>query len=249
MFFTTFLGLYQSTLQSNASLTQILTLGKLGSILLEFALVTGGGLLVGIVLGVIASGISHFLVIDELTDLLLSILVAYGSMLIAEHYLHVSGILAVVAGGLVIGYVGIHEQLTSQGREFIHSSWDEIELLASTRIYLLIGTQTRIPQLIDQAGLILFWTVLFLGVRALIVYGLTPIANRWLSEPIPGNYRPILVVGALHTVVPIALALSFPVSLPVTDQLRTIVFGVAIVSIVAQGLSIPYLLRGTNVSR
>lgn len=248
VFFTTFLVLYQSMLQSNISFAKIITLSRLGSILSEFIVVIGGGLLVGIMLGAIVSGISRFLATDELTDLLLSILVAYGGMLIGEHYLHFSGILAVVAGGLVMGYVGVYDRLTSEGREFIYSSWDEAELLASTGIYILIGTQTRIPQLIDQADLILFWTVLFLGVRALIVYGLIPVGNRWMAEPLPGNYRPVLVGGALHTVVPIALALSLPASLPVSGQLQTIVFGVAIVSIIVQGLSIPYVLRWTDIA-
>jgi CPA1 family monovalent cation:H+ antiporter len=52
--------------------------------------------------------------------------------------------------------------------------------------------------------------VLFFAARAGIVYGLTPIANRWLADPVLMNYRHILVWGALHTVVPIALAVSLP---------------------------------------
>jgi CPA1 family monovalent cation:H+ antiporter len=80
------------------------------------------------------------------------------------------------------------------------------------------------------------------------VYGLTPIANQWLSDPIPMKYRHILVWGALHTVVPIALALSLPAELPVSSKLQTIVFGVAILSILMQGLSMPYVLKWTDVA-
>ena len=81
------------------------------------------------------------------------------------------------------------------------------------------------------------------------MYGLTPVANRWLAEPVPMNYRHILVWGALHTVVPIALALSLPAELPFSSQLQTIVFGAAILSILMQGLSMSYVLKWTNLTR
>lgn len=71
--------------------------------------------------------------------------------------------------------------------------------------------------------------------------------TRWPTS-IPLNYQHILVWGALHTVVPIALALSLLAQLPFASQLRTIVFGVVILKIIMQGLSIPYVLKWTDVT-
>jgi CPA1 family monovalent cation:H+ antiporter len=115
-------------------------------------------------------------------------------------------------------------------------------------VYVLIGAQTQLAALITHADLIVLATILFFAARAGIVYGLTPIANRWLADPVPLSYQHILVWGALHTVVPIALALSLPADVPFASQLRTIVFGVVILSILMQGLSMPYVLRWLDLT-
>lgn len=60
-------------------------------------------------------------------------------------------------------------------------------------------------------------------------------------------YQHVLVWGALHTVGPIAMVLSLPPETPSRSVLHTVVFGAAVVSILAQGLTIPYLLRITDV--
>lgn len=248
VFFTTFLQLVRTTQTTDQSLQEVLTGSRVGTILLDFVVTSVGGLLVGVVLGGVAVGLSRSLATDAATDVLLSVVAAYGSMVIAEHYLHFSGILSVVTAGIVVGVAGEQGWLTSDGRAFVRSTWEEADLLSNTGVYVLIGTQTQVAALLKQADLILLATVLFFVARAGIVYGLTPIANRWLAAPVPMNYRHILVWGALHTVVPIALALSLPAELPFSAQLQTIVFGVAILSILIQGLSMPYVLKWTDVT-
>ena len=59
---------------------------------------------------------------DQLTELLLSVFVAYGSVLVAEHYFHVSGILAVVAAGLVVRIAEEGESVPDETTDFIQSS-------------------------------------------------------------------------------------------------------------------------------
>lgn len=248
VFFTTFLQLVQLTQTTGQSLAEVLTLGRFGAILSDFVVTSVGGLLVGVVLGGVAVGLSRYLANDAATDVLLSVFAAYGSMVIAEHYLHFSGILSVVTAGIVVGVAGEQGWLTSEGRAFVLSTWEEADLLSNTGVYVLIGAQTQIAALFEQADLILLATVLFFVARAGIVYGLTPLANRWLAEPVPMNYRHILVWGALHTVVPIALALSLPAELPFSSQLQTIVFGAAILSILVQGLSMPYVLKRLDLT-
>lgn len=243
MFFGTFLGLFRTTVEQQTTLGHLLTPRRLASIGVEFVVVTLGGILVGAVFGSILFAVSRYLGRDEVLDLLLSLFVAYGSVVVAEHYLHVSGILAVVTASVVAGYALKQNLLTSDDRAFIQSSWEEAELLANTAVYLLIGVYTHPTELVSLVDLILAGTVLFLGFRAVVVVGVTHLANRWLSEPIPWSYQAILVWGALHTVVPIAVALSLPPTLPYTQELRAIVFGVAVVSILLQGLTIPSVLR------
>lgn len=248
VFFTTFLELVQATQMSGHSLASVLTFSRVIMILGDIIITSVGGLLVGVVLGGIAVGLSRHLATEAATDVLLSVFAAYGSMVIAEHYLHFSGILAVVAAGIVVGVAGEREWLTSDGRAFVRSTWEEAELLSNTGVYLLIGAQTNVAALIEHADLIVLATVLFFVARAGVVYGLAPIANHWLADPVPMSYQHILVWGALHTVVPIALAVSLPSALPFASRLQTIVFGVAILSILMQGLSMPYALKWTDLT-
>ncbi|MFB6362208.1 MAG: sodium:proton antiporter, partial [Halobacteriales archaeon] len=56
----------------------------------------------------------------------------------------------------------------------------------------------------------------------------------------------IMVWGGLHTVVPVALVLSLPPGIPFRQELQTMVFGVAVISIVIQGLLMPAVLRVTG---
>jgi CPA1 family monovalent cation:H+ antiporter len=51
-----------------------------------------------------------------------------------------------------------------------------------------------------------------------------------------------MVWGGLHTVVPVALVLSLPKEFPFHEELQVMVFGVAIISIVVQGLLMPDVL-------
>lgn len=243
VFFGTFLGLFQTTVEQQTTLGQLLTPQRVTSIAIDFAVVTVGGILVGTLFGGILLAISRYLGRDNVLDLLLSLFVAYGSVLVAEHYLHVSGILAVVTASIVTGYAIQQNLVTSDEREFIQSSWEEAELLANTTVYLLIGVYTHPTELASLIDFILAGTILFLGFRTVVVVGVTSVANRWLAASIPWSYQPVLIWGALHTVVPIAVALSLPARLPYTEELRAIVFGVAVLSILLQGLTIPYVLR------
>lgn len=243
VFFGTFLGLFRTTVEQQTTLGRLLTFQRVTSIVIDFAVVTVGGILVGFVFGGVLFTVSRYLGRDNVLDLLLSLFIAYGSALVAEQYLHVSGILAVVTASIVAGYAIQQNLVTSDEREFIQSSWEEAELLANTAVYLLIGVYTNPTALASLIDLILAGTVLFLGFRAVVVVGVTYVTNRWLAVSIPWSYQPVLIWGALHTVVPIAVALSLPARLPYTEELRTIVFGVAVVSILLQGLTIPYVLR------
>lgn len=217
------------------------------AVLADLLTVSVGGLAVGAALSAVVFVAGSQLIDDKLTELLLSGFVAYGSMLIAEHYVHVSGILAVVAAGIVGRVAERRESLSDETVEFVQSTWEIIEFLVSTSIYLLIGALVNVESLIANWHLILLSVAAFLIVRALMVYTLTPIANRFMERDVPTSYRHVLVWGALHTVVPIAMVLSLPPDTPYRSVLHTVVFGAAIVSIVAQGLSIPYVLRFTGI--
>jgi CPA1 family monovalent cation:H+ antiporter len=227
----------------------LLTVSGLGSLALEMLFVGLGGALVGY-----AAGYTIYSVMvnldEHMTEIVLTFILAYGSFLLAEHYLHVSGVIATVVAGLFIGNRGAGEAMSPQTKLSIFNSLETAAFLVNTFVFVMIGVTTPVDRLAAHAPLILLAIPLVLVVRALAVYPVTFLANR-LSEPrVSLDYQHVLVWGGLHGSIPIALALGITAeqypSLPV-EEIRAMVFGVAAFSLVIQGLTTSRLLDALDV--
>jgi len=226
---------------ADGSLASLATPAGLARIAVDVALVGGGGLLFGLAVGYLGHQLLRRLA-DRVSMLLLTVLVAYGSFLLAEAYLGLSGVLAVVGAGLLMGaHEQTHESISArEGR--IQHVWTTAGTLVTTVLYVLIGTEVPPAAFGRHADLVLAAAVLVVVVRALTIYPLVAAANAGLARRVPRNCQHIMVWGGLHTVVPVALALSLPAGLPFREEIRTMVFGVAVLSIVVQGLLMPAVL-------
>ena len=220
------------------------TPAQLGS---DFLVVGLGGLAVGAVAGYIGHRATGY-VDDRMATVLLTVILAYGSFLLAEHALHVSGILATVGAGLSMGLAGHMFSERSEETEFARSVWDTAGFLVTTFIYVLVGAQVRVPSLIESAGLVVVALVLVVAVRGVVVYGVVGGLNATIDESVPRSFQHVMVWGGLHTVIPVALVLSLPPGVPHREELRAMVFGVAVFGTVTQGLLMPFVLRRTGVT-
>ena len=151
--------------------------------LLALARTTGGGLAVGALCGGVAVALAGRSTADHLVETALTMAAAYGSFLLADHF-HVSGVLATVAAGLVMGNVGaLHASdspfFTERGREVVLAFWDFAAFVANSLIFLLIGqgnAAVAFPTLgltAIAAAIALVWTG-----RALTVYPLCALFSR-----------------------------------------------------------------------
>jgi CPA1 family monovalent cation:H+ antiporter len=198
-----------------------------------------GGAALGTVLGYIASKITAQ--VDEpQIEITLTTILAYGSYLLAEH-LHVSGVIATVAAGLTVGNYGALYGMSPRTRVALWSFWEYIAFVINSMVFLLIGIEVHIVEMLANWKVIAGATVAVLLGRILTVYCLTPLSDRF-SERIPMSWQHVMVWGGLHGSVSIALALSLPRDFPDRDLLLTMTFGVAAFSIVVQGLSMSSLL-------
>lgn len=218
------------------------TLADIVAIGWQISVVSIGGLLVGIV-----TGTAVYLVLrveeERMVELLLTILLPYGSFLLADEVLQVSGILATVAAGLLMGSYGKRDAIHRDNVEFLENMWDAAAFLISTYLFLVIGMQVSIALLVNHLDRIVLTVVLVLAARAMVVYSLTTLLNRGTSANVRRSYQHIMVWSGLHTVVPVALVLSIPAAIPIRDTLQAMVLGVAVLSIVFQGSLLPYVLR------
>ncbi len=206
----------------------------------QFAMMVVGGILLGLASGFVASWFTKQ-IDDHLIEITLSTIVAFGTYLLAEHF-QMSGVIAVVTAGLVVGNYGFVVGMTPTTRVSLLSFWEYIGFLVNALVFLLIGIQVKVVLLWEhRLGVVLAILAVLIS-RAVVVYFLAPLIGR-LDEPLPGKYKFIIWWGGLRGALSMALALSLPVYIPYREEILAMTFGVAIFSLLAQGLTIGGLLR------
>lgn len=215
-------------------------------ILVDLGRIVLGGVAVGAICGG-AAILASFRTSEHLIETALTTIAAFGSFLLAEHF-HVSGVLATVAAGLIMGNLGVLREddrsfLSQKGREFVHSFWEFAAFVANSIVFLLIGVDIAFTPF-DMYGVskILVVIGIVLAARALTVY---PISALFLAarRKVTFAEQHVLWWGGLRGALALALALSLPDTLPERDTILVVTFGVVAFSIVVQGLTMPILLR------
>jgi CPA1 family monovalent cation:H+ antiporter len=213
-----------------------------------FAVIAGGGLLVGFLVGLVAvalAGTSD----DHLVETALTAIAAFGSFLIAER-IHASGVLATVAAGIVMGNLGVLGPkqgfglaLTAHGRTFVLEFWEFAAFLANSLVFLLIGSAMATIDFAREGWRALALAILLALVgRAAAVY---PICfafsrSRWA---VPLNQQHLLWWGGLRGALALALALALPDEAPYREDILIVAFAVVAFSVILQGLTAPLALR------
>ncbi|MEQ8960598.1 MAG: sodium:proton antiporter [Coleofasciculus sp. C2-GNP5-27] len=211
----------------------------------EFLFVLIGGALVGAALGYLSIGLLSQTE-DPLGGLLLTVALALGAFQAGE-LLHVSGVVAVVTAGLIVGNFE-HSQVTSASNQVtLFSFWEYAGFGVNTFIFLLIGLEINIITIWQTLPAILLAFIAYQGGRLLTVYPLLAFV-RFFDKPIPMRWRHILLAGNIKGSLSTALALSLPADLPGRETLLAIVLGIVLVSLVAQGLSLPWMVRHLKLS-
>jgi CPA1 family monovalent cation:H+ antiporter len=208
----------------------------------SFLTIAGGGLLIGFTLGVLASVVIGR--IDEaLVETTLTVVLAFGSYLLAES-LHVSGVLAVVAAGLVNGNAG-PRGMSPTTRIVVFNFWETGAFLANSFVFLLVGLAIDLSQLLTNWKAIGWAILAVLLARAVGIYGFS-----FFNSHIPHKWKHILYWGGLRGAIVLALALSLPtegVFANVRGQLQAMAFGVALFTLLVQGFSMDWLTRRLKI--
>ncbi len=196
-----------------------------------------GGILIGAIMGYLFSQLIR-LYDDYPLEIGFSMLLFFGSFFIAEHF-HVSGVIAVVVGGLIFGSYGARIGMSETTKVNIHSFWDVVTLVANSLIFLMIGLEIKHIDFTDKWGLIAASIFIVLLGRTIALY-----ASLMFLKNFPASWKAILNWGGLKGSLSIALALSLPLSFEGRDDILVLTFSVVLFSLLAQGLTIkPLVLR------
>lgn len=224
----------------------------LGQGLIEFLRVALGGLTVGFVLGYVVSyGILKNLD-DHLIETTTTFALALGAYVIAESF-HMSGILAVVAAGLMVGNIGMLNTSPTT-RLTIENFWEFLAFVANSLVFLFIGLEIEITRLWPGVVPIIVAVLAVLFSRAIVIYGITALYSRFasLQQRIPIPYRHIMFWGGLRGAISLALALTLTGDVFGTEFARTMqvmTFGVVLFTLLVQGTTIEALIRRLGLSK
>jgi Na+:H+ antiporter len=210
----------------------------------DFVVVSAGGVAIGLGLGYLTARVLAR-VDDYLIETTLTTVLAFGSYLAAEQ-LHVSGVLAVVAAGLVCGNLG-PRGMSPTTRIVLYSFWEYVAFLANSLVFLLIGLEVDLPQLAAAWSAVLWAIAAVLAARVAVIWGLGWLIDR-LGEPVPARWRLVLFWGGLRGAISLALALSLPAALGADrDLLVVMTYGVVLFTLLVQGVTMRPLLDRVGV--
>jgi len=211
---------------------------------LLFVQEAGGGALFGLAAGYVAYRLLRD--IDEYqVEILISLALVLGGYAAATK-MHLSGPLAMVVAGLLIGNVGRNLAMSKTSREHLDTFWELVDEILNAVLFVLIGIEVLVIPFSPATvvlGLALIPAVL-LG-RFLAVA--TPLSALRARLELPPHLIKVLVWGGLRGGISVALALSLPRDLPARDDLLVATYIVVVFSIVVQGLTVgPLLQRWTR---
>ncbi|HEY4043177.1 MAG TPA: cation:proton antiporter [Rhodopila sp.] len=178
---------------------------------------------------------------DHLVEITLTTIAAYGSFLLAEHF-GMSGVLASLTAGLMVGNLGCGWVISENGRSHILSFWEYAAFLANSIVFILIGEYGAHQPIALVARAAPIAIVLVLLGRSLAVYPLSALfARSRLKADL--RYQHVLLWGGLRGALALALALALPEDIPERQEIVVMAFAVVAFSIFIQGLTMPWFIR------
>jgi Na+/H+ antiporter len=222
---------------------------------LDFLRAAGGGVAVGLIVAFVLAKLRKRFT-DPVLDTTLSLTAPFVAYIAAEnHYIHASGVLAVVVTGLLLGHKAPIIQ-SAKSRISERTNWRTFQFLLENTVFLLIGLQTR--WILDELAssplpgwLIALSTVaVFLAVillRPIWVIPTTYLSRRMLgpSRPGPVSGRSLLVVSwaGMRGVVTLAAVFTLPENTPHREVLVFMALAVTAGTLLVQGSTLPWLVR------
>ena len=221
----------------------------------DFAVKAAGGVAIGLAAGWLF-GRLRGATREPSIDLVLSILMPFAAYVPAER-IHVSGVLAVVTAGVVIG--SRSQELAEAGARLrTLAFWQSADFLLNSLLFLLIGLQlvdlvdgVDDRELVEMAGDALVITAVVLGVRLAWMFTVPAIAHLRIVQREPTGMPERLLLGwsGMRGGVSLAAALAIPAAVDERELVILVAYGVVLVTLVVPGLTLAPLIRALGLGQ
>ncbi len=202
-----------------------------------------GGVVYGALLGylgfIILRSIDNYKV-----ETLITIAIVMGGYALAD-LLHISGPLAMVMAGLIIGNSGKKLAMSATTRDYLDKFWELVDEILNAILFLLIGFEILVVKINSILLLVGVATIVIVLIARFISVAL-PVSILGYRKTFEKNTIPILTWGGLRGGLSVALALSLPEHMH-REQFVSITYIVVIFSIIVQGLTIGKFARKLSI--
>jgi len=177
------------------------------SFVVEFGRVALGGTLIGLIIAGITIAWVKRVFNDPLVEITVIIAAAYLTFFVAEHFLHVSGVLGLVALGLAMASVG-KTRISPEVGHFLHEFWELAAFIANTLIFIIVGVVVAQRTVFTGVDFLILG-IIYIGIfviRAIVLLILFPFMRK-IGYGLPVKDAYVLWYGALRGAIGLALAL------------------------------------------
>ncbi len=210
-----------------------------GGVIKLFVQETVGGAAFGLLIGWICYRLVKS-IDDYHVEVLLTLALVMGGYA-AARAMHISGPIAIVVAGLLIGNQGRAFAMTDRTRENLDTFWELVDEILNAVLFMLIGLEVIVLSLNGQyvlAGVIMFFVVV---AARFIAVGI-PVSLLKLKQSFHPHVITILTWGGIRGGISVALALSLPQG-DERDIIVSITYVIVIMSVILQGLTIKNLVQ------
>jgi CPA1 family monovalent cation:H+ antiporter len=222
---------------------------------MDFTIILLGGVLVGFIIGAIGSFVNNFGKDNLLRQTTVSVIMAYLSFVVSDHFLHFSGVMSTLAAGLVMR-AGAEKTIKRSNIVTLEHFWEYFSFIANSIVFLLLGiTEYHIFRNSENISGLLKMTFLVIPIvlfaRLACIYILIPLYNfinkKDDMKKIPWGYQAVLFWGGLRGAVPVALVLAIPMDFPHRILIIQFTFAFILFTLLFQGTTIKWLMDKLNI--
>jgi monovalent cation:H+ antiporter, CPA1 family len=208
-----------------------------------------GSILLGSALGYVGGKVLNQWKGTEFVSFTLSIAMVIGGYVIADHFLHVSGVVTIVFLALVL--IKTHKDLLSEMMQSFHLYWDYLAFTLNALLFYLMGVSMAIYYLhLTDAW---SWILIILApisivmlARVILVRGGDALL-RIAHVRIPAKWQNVLIYGGLRGGICVALVLSLPTEYEYKALFVTLVFSLILVNLVVNPILLSRYLKKSKL--